>query len=844
MKNIRQYPLLPLRDTVIFPRNVASLFVGREKSMEATRLAMESNRMIVLSSQKETDVILPQKDDLSKTSVLCEILQLLKMPDGTYKILVEGIQRVSIVNFHDHENYSEVEVENLTSLIPQADHQANELLNKQIEEIVHKFTALNERQSLANNEFVDEINKKNDSEYIIDSVAQHLPLLADQKQDVLDTLDILERAEKINIALDSQLEISHLENNIHERVRGQMDKMQRQYYLNEQMRVIREELGEEDGDEFETYRKKIEEKNLPQEVDERAKQELNKMEKMPPMAAESTIVRNYLDWILDLPWSESSQDNRSISKAEEILEESHYGLEKVKDRILEFVAVRQLNQETRGPILCLVGPPGVGKTSLAKSLADCLDRKFARIALGGVRDEAEIRGHRRTYIGALPGRILNALKRLKVNNPVILLDEIDKMSSDFRGNPAAALLEVLDPEQNKEFTDHYIELPFDLSQVLFIATANVAHSVPEALLDRLELIELGGYTEAEKINIAKRFLIPRQLKENGVEDVDLRYSAKSLAYIIRHYTKEAGVRQLERELARIMRKIAREHLHRQESLQQAKTQEPQAAELTGEESPETYETKKTKEAKEQKPENKTAPILLERNNIHRYLGAPKFNYGKKEKDVAIGKCHGLAWTAAGGDLMNIEVALAYGKGNLSLTGNLGDVMKESANTALGYVRSQAHELGLATDFFEKTDIFVHVPEGAIPKDGPSAGITLATAILSAVTQIPIKNQIAMTGEITLRGNVLPIGGLKEKVLAAFRGGINEIICPEENEKDLENIPQSIQERVTFHFVSNIRQVIHFALVSSQNIFQEAPNAYPFSAGHLTSAGKEISRQPM
>lgn len=772
--------------------------------MEATRLAMESNRMIVLGTQKQTDTILPQHSDLTQTSVLCEILQLLKMPDGTYKILVEGIERVSVKSFFDRESFIEVEVEKILTQVPAPDEQAYQLLQKRLDNLIDKFIKLNEKQNLTNNEFIDEISKKNNPEYIIDSITQYITLPAEQKQDLLDTIDILERAEKINIVLDSQIEIAHLENNIHERVRKQMDKLQRQYYLNEQIKVIREELGEKEEDEFGIYRKKIEAKNFPLEIEEKANYELRKMEKMPPMSAESTIARNYLDWLLDLPWSDSSVDNVSISSAQEILEKSHYGLEKIKDRILEFVAVRQLNKETRGPILCLVGPPGVGKTSLAKSLADCLDRKFARIALGGVRDEAEIRGHRRTYIGALPGRILSALKRLEVNNPVILLDEIDKMSSDFRGNPAAALLEVLDPEQNKEFIDHYLELPFDLSKVLFIATANVAHDLPEALMDRLELISVNGYTEIEKLNITKRFLLPRQIKENGIQEVDLQYSAKSIVYIIRHYTKEAGVRQLERELAKIMRKIARQYLQHKEHAK------------------------------------KIPPFLLEKEQIHKLLGMPKFQYTKKEKDVAIGKCQGLAWTAAGGDTLNIEVALAYGKGNLSLTGNLGEVMKESANTALGYVRSQAHSLGLSSDFFEKTDIFVHVPEGAIPKDGPSAGITIATALVSAVTQIPVKNDIAMTGEITLRGNVLPIGGLKEKVLAAFRSGIRVIICPAENKKDLEEIPASIRQRVEFHFVSNIKKVIHLALVSTSAIFRDTPNSYPFYSKHLNPS-KEIPK---
>ncbi len=532
---------------------------------------------------------------------------------------------------------------------------------------------------------------------------------------------------------------------------------------------------------------------MPDEARVKAEQELSKLEKMPHLSAESTVVRNYLDWILDLPWADRTDDNRDIHRAEQILEESHHSLEKVKDRMLEFIAVRQLSSSSRGPILCLVGPPGVGKTSLARSLADSLGRKFARIALGGTRDEAEIRGHRRTYIGSMPGRLIATLKKVKVNNPVILLDEIDKLSSDYRGNPAAALLEVLDAEQNKEFTDHYLEIPFDLSQVLFVATANVTHTIPAPLLDRLELIQLSGYTEQEKLQIVSKYIIPRQIKESGIEDIKLKYSMKSLAYVIRHYTKEAGVRQAEREIAKLSRKVAREFLDL---------------------------------------DKKQSSFALDKKTIHRYLGPPQFKYGKKEKEAVIGKCNGLAWTSTGGDILSVEAALAHGGGKITLTGNLGDVMKESANTALGYVRSQGPFLGLPDDFFEKTDIFVHVPEGAIPKDGPSAGITIATTLISAIIQAPIRNDIAMTGEITLRGMSLPIGGLKEKALAAFRGGVTDLICPAENEKDLEDIPVSVREKLTFHFVENMRQVIEVALVDGQNVFEEKPGAYPFSAAHL------------
>lgn len=794
----RYYPLLPLRDLVVFPRNVSSLIVGREKSLDATRKAMEDDRKLVLIAQKNTETVIPEKDDLYEVGVLCEILQLLKMPDGTYKILVEGMQRVKLTGFSSDLDYMQVKVETYHSQVPEEESLENQLLGRLLNEILQKFEDYAETQENLSHEISNELFQKNDFEFVLDSVAHILPITFSQKQDILETELILERAEKVQIGLDSQLEIGSLEKNIHGRVRQQMDKMQRQYYLTEQMKVIREELGEGDLNEFELYRKSFEREGIPEEVKTKALQELTKLEKMPPMSAESSILRNYLDWIRDLPWLESTEDNNSIDHARLILDESHYGLDEIKDRILEFIAVRQLAPNSKGPILCLVGPPGVGKTSLVKTMAECLNRKFARISLGGVRDEAEIRGHRRTYIGALPGRIITTLKKLQVKNPVILLDEIDKLSSDYRGNPAAALLEVLDPEQNKDFADHYMELPFDLSEVMFVATANVTHSIPEALSDRLEVIQLSGYTENEKISIAQKYLLNRQAENNGVVNVPIKFNVQSLAYLIRRYTREAGVRQLERVIAKIYRKIAREYLTKKQS--------------EGFDSSEIYEMK---------PET-----------LHKFLGQPDYNYGKKEDSSAVGKCVGLAWTSAGGDTLNLEVALAHGKGMLHLTGNLGDVMKESANTALGYVKSQSHFLGLSHDFFERTDIYLHIPEGAIPKDGPSAGISIATCLISAVTQTPIKNFVALTGEITLRGKVLPVGGVKEKSLAAFRAGITDIICPKDNEKDMEKIPDSVKKRLKFHFVSNMRDVIALALENVKSVFVENPGAYPFYASHL------------
>lgn len=792
-KTAVRYPLLPLRDMVIYPGSVTSIFVGREKSMEATRRAMDSDRRIILATQRNAEITIPQLSDLYEIGVQGEILQLLKMPDNTYKILIEGLSRVRLVEIDNDDEKCPVAIAVRAESTQPAGEKEEHLYQKSVTKVIDAFERLNEQQTFLSAEAWRELRAKNDAEKLIHAVAESLRIPFVEQQDILGTDSLWERAEKVKAAMENQLELSRLEGQIHDKVRAQLDKMQRQYYLQEQIKAIREEMGETEPDEFETLRKRAKAKVWPDEIRQRCETEIRKLEKMPPMSAESGVIRNYLDWLLDLPFSESTADNADIRQAEKILEESHYGLEKIKDRIIEFIAVRQLASEMRGPILCLAGPPGVGKTSLARSLADSLGRKFVRIALGGVRDEAEIRGHRRTYIGSMPGRIIAALKKVKVRNPVILLDEIDKISSDFRGNPAAALLEVLDPEQNREFNDHYLDLPFDLSQALFVATANVTHSIPEPLLDRLEIIQLSGYTEMEKIQIANKYLIPRQMKENGIEGVELQYTNKSLAYITRHYTKEAGVRQFERELAQIGRKIAREIV----------------------ENPETSRS-----------------FALDKQAITRYLGPAKYLYTRKENENPVGKVSGLAWTSAGGDILNIEVALAHGKGNLSLTGNLGDVMKESASTALGFVRSQAHFLGLSPDFFEKNDIFIHVPEGAIPKDGPSAGITLVTAIISALTQRGVLSHIAMTGEVTLRGNVLPIGGLKEKVLAAFRGGITHVICPKDNQKDFEEIPQSIRQQMEFHFISHVREAVALALVQGQTIFQDK-TGLAFYATHLT-----------
>lgn len=772
------YPLLPLRDTVVFPANVVSLFVGREKSMEALRRAMDKTRLIVLTAQKKSEVVLPKAEDLYQIGVLAEVLQLLKMPDGTYKVLLEAIHRVKILRLVDHPAFQEVEVEVLR--IVESPENKN-LIENSLRELLQLLEKFNRIKNLFSPDYLAELNRKKEAGQIADSIAHSLNLSHEIKQNILETLDVLERIEKVKFALNGQIEIAELENTIQAKVRDQMDKMQRQYYLQEQLRLIKEELGEGDASELENFRKIFNEARVPEKVRQKGLQEIARLEKTPPLSAEYTILRNYIEYLASLPWGIYSEDRLDIKEAREILEKSHYGLEKVKERMLEFIAVQKLNPQAQSAILCFVGPPGVGKTSLGRTLAQCLGRKFVRISLGGLRDEAEIRGHRRTYVGALPGRLASALRDAGTSNPLILLDEIDKMSHDHRGNPAAALLEALDPEQNKEFSDHYLETGLDLSRVLFLATANLTEEIPFPLLDRLEVIRLPGYTEYEKIQIGRRFLLPRQAEACGIQPVEIRYNEKSLSYIIRHYTKEAGVRQLERNIAKICRKIALEYV-------------------------ENPNTKKV--------------VALNKETIRKYLGQEEYQTIPPDREPVIGKACGLAYTQAGGEILPIEIAMAPGEGNLILTGNLGQVMKESANTALGYVRSLALYLDLPEDFFKRQDIYVHVPEGATPKDGPSAGMALALAMISAITQKKIRHDVAMTGEITLRGLILPVGGIREKVLAAFRSGIYEIICPKGNEKDIAELPVEVKEKIRFTLVENIRET--FAVVF------ESPLTIPYS----------------
>lgn len=769
-KYIRELPLLPLRGLLVFPYMVINLDVGREKSIKAIEEAMIKDKHIFLASQKEAAIDDPEEEDIYSIGTIAEIKHTIKLHGGTLRVLVEGIGRGEITQYIDDgsERYIKAEIKEFID---------EEVQDEEIEAIVRSIIFHFERyiklsKQLPLESLVGVISLEEPGR-LADVVASHMLLKIEEKQKIMEAVNLKDRLEIIYGYLLKELEILELENKISARVRNQMDKTQREYYLKEQIKAINQELGDKDDRtaEVEEYREKIEEANLPEEVETKVLKEVTKLEKMPPMVAEATVVRNYLDWILDLPWNEITEDSLDIDKAEEILNEDHYGLANPKERILEFLAVRKLVNKIQGPIICLVGPPGVGKTSLAKSMARSLGRKFVRISLGGVRDEAEIRGHRRTYVGAMPGRIIQGMKNAGTKNPIFLLDEIDKMSMDFRGDPSAALLEVLDPEQNTTFSDHYIEIPFDLSDVMFITTANVIHNIPRPLLDRMEVIRIPGYTEEEKVNIAEKYLVPRQLEKHGLDNEMCNISKQTLLQIVRTYTRESGVRNLEREIANICRKVAKVIV---------------------------------------KDMDKKVKVTVK--NLNKYLGIPRFHYGTTEKDNEVGVATGLAWTEVGGDILQIEVSLLAGKGKLLLTGKLGEVMKESAQAGFSYIRSIAEKLKIETDFHEKYDIHIHVPEGAIPKDGPSAGITMATALASALSKKKIKKDVAMTGEITLRGRVLPVGGIKEKVLAAHRAGSKIIIIPKENEKDLEDIPMNVRKQLEFVLAEHLDEVLEKALV--------------------------------
>ena len=761
---INSLPVLPLRDIVVFPNSTIPLFVGREKSINALDFAMNESKKIVLLTQKNPDIDNPGEKDLYSIGTVAEVLQLLKLPDGTVKILVEGKSISKVVEFKKNEKFLNAELENCVLV----EDKSNNLLSQAL---INKFNKL----SKSSKKFSDEanLNFKNisDPNIIANKTVSTLGIELEEKQKILETLNVQKKLEMIIGHLDSELELMTVEKRIRGRVKNQMEKTQREYYLNEQLKAIQKELGEiEEGkDELKQLEDAIKKAKMPKDAEEKSFSELKKLKTMSPMSAESTVVRNYLDWMTSLPWNEKSVVSTDLDKAEKILDRDHFGLEKVKDRILEFLAVQSRIKKIKGPILCLVGPPGVGKTSLGKSIAKATGREFVRMSLGGVRDEAEIRGHRRTYIGSLPGKIIQMMKKAGKTNPLFLLDEIDKVGMDYRGDPSSALLEALDPEQNKDFNDHYLEVDYDLSNVMFVTTANTLN-IPGPLLDRMEIIRLAGYTEEEKLEIAKKYLLPKQLKDNGLKENELIIRDEEILEIIRRYTKESGVRGLEREISKLARKSVKEIV-----------------------------TKKTE------------TIEISNDNIDEYLGVKKFKYGEIEKTDMVGVVTGLAWTEVGGELLSIETVVMPGKGKLEYTGKLGDVMKESIKAAKSFIRSKCLDYGIIPPVFEKKDFHVHVPEGATPKDGPSAGIAMVTSIVSAIANIPVKRDVAMTGEVTLRGRVLPIGGLKEKLLAALRGGITTAIIPSENEKDLKEIPQNVKDGLKIIPVDHVDQVLKIAL---------------------------------
>lgn len=762
-------PLLPLRDIVVFPFMVAPLFVGRTKSVNALSDAMNKDKSVFLATQKKAGVDDPSEKDISSTGTIGKVLQLLRLPDGTVKALVEGKSRGHITRFIQKEDFFQVQIEPVVE--PEVNTAEGFALSRTVLESFEKYASLNKNIS---KDLVNNISAISDLSKLADTIAAHFPFQIEDKQRLLETSSPTKRLSLLLKLVKMEIDIFSMDRRIKSRVKEQMEKTQKQYYLNEQMRAIKKEMGSEDDgrDELKELEKKIEEKKMSEEAMEKAKQEFKKLKMMTPMSAEATVVRNYIEWMISLPWFETSEILNDLEKSENILDEDHYGLKKPKERILEYLAVQSLVKKIRGPILCFVGPPGVGKTSLAKSVARATGRKYIRLSLGGVRDEAEIRGHRRTYIGAMPGKIIQSLKKAGVNNPVFCLDEVDKMSMDFRGDPSAALLEVLDPEQNFSFNDHYLDVDYDLSDILFITTANTLPEIPLPLQDRMEIIRLSGYTDYEKYNIAKGFLVPKQIEANGLADKNVQYNKNSIYSIIHRYTREAGVRNLEREISSICRKIAREVV-------------------------------KNNDDREHK---------ITVRSVQKYLGPYRFREGQIEETDQIGIVTGLAWTQVGGELLLVETLIMPGKGKLTVTGKLGDVMKESAQAAVSYVRSRSDSLMIDNKFYRKYDMHIHIPEGAIPKDGPSAGISMCTSIVSALTRRPVYRDIAMTGEITLRGRILPIGGLKEKFLAAYSGGIKKVIIPKENEKDLRDIPKSISKHIEVFPVEHMDEVLTLALI--------------------------------
>ncbi len=783
-QTISSVPVLPLRDVVVYPHVVIPLFVGREKSIQALDVAMKADKRIMLVAQKQADVDDPKAEDLYRFGTLATILQLLKLPDGTVKVLVEGVDRARIDLVHPGDFYS-ADVVLQTDSAPY-DEKEMDVLTRSVISQFEQYVKLNKKVPP---EVLTALAGIEQPGRLADTVAVHMALKLAEKQKILEILDVRKRLEHILVAIEGEMDVLQIEKRIRGRVKAQMEKSQREYYLNEQMKAIQKELGdmEDGGNEITDLEQKIAKAGMSKEAREKATAELNKLKMMSPMSAEATVVRNYIDWLVKVPWKKRSRVHKDIANAQKVLDQDHYGLDKVKERIVEYLAVLQRVDKIKGPILCLVGPPGVGKTSLGQSIARATNRKFVRMSLGGVRDEAEIRGHRRTYIGSMPGKVVQNMAKTGVHNPLFLLDEIDKMAMDFRGDPSAALLEVLDPEQNATFNDHYLEVDFDLSDVMFICTAN-SLNIPAALLDRMEVIRLPGYTEDEKLNIAKRYLVAKQVKQNGLKAEELKIADGALLDIVRYYTREAGVRSLEREIAKICRKAVKHLLL----------------------------------------EKKAKSVQVNAKNLETYLGVKRFRYGKAEESNRIGHVTGLAWTEVGGELLSIEAAVLPGKGKPVFTGQLGDVMKESIQAAMTVVRSRADMLGLDKDFHSNNDFHIHLPEGATPKDGPSAGIGICTALVSALTKIPVRADVAMTGEITLRGEVLPIGGLKEKLLAAHRGGITQVLIPIDNEKDLAEIPDNIKGKLDIHPVKWIDEVLELALTHqpTPHVPLGAPKAAP------------------
>lgn len=791
-------PLLPLRDVVVFPHMVIPLFVGRTESIKALEVAMNADKQIFLASQKDPNVDTPKQSDIYEVGTLATILQLLRLPDGTVKVLVEGSNRAKLIKLHKEADYLSVDLE----ILEEGTGVGGQEVEALVRAVLSQFEQLVKINKKIPPELLTSLANIEEPGRLADSIAAHMTIKLDSRQKILETPNIKARLELLQTLLVQELDLVEVEKRVQGRVKQQVEKSQRQYYLSEKIKAIQQELGELDEggpvDEQKQLLDKIEKAGMTKEAKEKALAELNKLKMMPPMSAEATVCRNYLEWLLQVPWKEHSKISKDLNKAEEILEADHYGLEEVKQRILEYLAVQQRVKKLKGPILCLVGPPGVGKTSLGQSIANATGRQFIRMSLGGVRDEAEIRGHRRTYIGALPGKIIQKMARAKVRNPLFMLDEVDKMAMDFRGDPASALLEVLDPEQNNTFSDHYLEVDYDLSDVMFIATAN-SLDIPSPLLDRMEVIRLAGYTEEEKLNIAKRYLIPRQVKQTGLKEKEIYISDAAIREIIRSYTREAGVRALEREIAKLCRKVVKEIL--------------------------TAKGKKKR-------------TLITRRNIEKYLGVKRFRFGLVEERDQIGQVTGLAWTEVGGELLTIEAQVLAGKGKSLHTGRLGDVMQESIHAATTVVRSRAELMGVASDYFQNHDFHIHVPEGATPKDGPSAGIGMCVALVSAITQIPVKANVAMTGEITLRGEVLPIGGLKEKLLAALRGGIKHVIIPSENKRDLKEIPKIVTQGLKIHPVKWIDEVFEIAL---QHTPESMSTAKPTMVGNSRSKSRKDDR---